>query len=184
VRISAWDAPFALRTVTFSRFSNQGTRTGTGGSGEIFDCGHLAGFTFLDPQLEDRARPQKHKRLWRSKRQANLLVDYRMPFITRVTTLSNIHYTGKRAATIPIPPGQALIEQSKSVLVTPSHGCGNHLAACCEQSGRMKGTGRRSTGQLNGPVQFTAWLGSHREVRAALEIIYDESSGAGINLDY
>lgn len=70
-------------------------------TGEIQDRVTIcAGVTFLDPMLRNtgNAATTDKQVVGVPKQQANLLVEYRMPFIDGLTPYVNLHYTGKRAA--------------------------------------------------------------------------------------
>jgi iron complex outermembrane receptor protein len=98
------ERPFAY-TDTDNVFKVQGDQVNYGlelaANGEIFDnVAIYAGVTFLDPQLQNTGKTTTTDKqvVGVPKQQANLLVEYRMPFVTGLTPYVNLHYTGKRAA--------------------------------------------------------------------------------------
>jgi len=98
------ERPFAY-TGSDNVFQEQGDQRNYGlelmASGEIFEgLTVYGGVAFLDPQLKDTANDDTSDKLVVGvpKKQANLLVEYRMPYISGLTPYLNLHYTGRRAA--------------------------------------------------------------------------------------
>lgn len=98
------ERPFAY-TDDNNVFKEQGDQRNYGlelmANGEIFDGVTVyAGVTLLDPQLRDTGNDDTSDKLVVGvpKKQANLLVEYRVPFISGLTPYVNLHYMGRRAA--------------------------------------------------------------------------------------
>ncbi|OPY06597.1 MAG: Ferrichrome receptor FcuA precursor [Syntrophus sp. PtaB.Bin001] len=173
------ERPFAY-TDTNNVFKVQGNQVNYGlelaASGEIFDRVTIyAGFTFLDPQLEDtgKATTSNKQVVGVPKQQANLLVEYRMPFLTGLTPYLNLHYTGKQAAN---DTNTTWVSSSRTIDIgarytTKIMGVGTTWRLAVNNLTDEKYWASIMPGSINGTGgSSTAWLGSPREVRAGMEI--------------
>ena len=98
------ERPFPY-TGTDNVFKVQGDQVNYGlelmATGEIIDRVTIySGVTLLNPKLKDTGRPTTTNKqvVGVPKTQANLLIEYRMPYITGLALNLNYHYTGRRPA--------------------------------------------------------------------------------------
>lgn len=99
------ERPFAYTDPVDNVFKVKGNQVNRGlelmATGEVIDRVMVyAGATFLDPKLKDTGNvaTSDTQVVGVPKEQANLLVEYRMPFVTGLTPYVNLHYASKRPA--------------------------------------------------------------------------------------